>query len=235
MDIPLTLRPIGIIRTPFKQKFGTPRQAGLVVTARAQIELSNDHVPTGALAGLSQFSHIWLLFHFNRNTNETISGKVHPPRLGGQKMGLFATRSPHRPNPIGLSVVKLEAVDEAKGTLIVSGVDMIDGTPIFDIKPYIEQYDQVSQPESGWLEQQQDSQKEVIWSNQALQNAETLKLDSKIRHLITDVLKHDLRNQEDRRKQQPDKNYRTLLENYDVHFTQSGSMSTVTDIIKKTT
>ena len=135
------MEPIAHIRTAFATKFGVPRQAGLVPELRATVVFEPAYRNPDALRGLEDFSHIWLIWEFSEAKRDTWSPTVRPPRLGGNaRMGVFATRSPFRPNPIGLSCVRLEgiSVDEQLGpVLTVSGADLMDGTPIFDIKPYI--------------------------------------------------------------------------------------------------
>lgn len=135
------MKPIGWIRSDFKTKFGIPRQSGLVEELRAQVVFAPEYRVQEAFRGLAGFSHIWLLWEFSESVRESWSPTVRPPRLGGnQRMGVFATRSPFRPNPIGLSCVKLERVepDSPDGPVLhVRGADLLDGTPIFDIKPYL--------------------------------------------------------------------------------------------------
>ena len=135
------MQPIAHIRSDFPTKFGVPRQAGLVEGLRAAVIFEPPYRVPEALRGIEGFSHLWLIWEFSENRREGWSPTVRPPRLGGNaRMGVFATRSPFRPNPIGLSCVKLEQVelDTPDGpVLVVSGADLMDGTPIFDIKPYI--------------------------------------------------------------------------------------------------
>lgn len=138
---------IGYAHSSFRDKFATPRQPGLVPESKAEIVLV-DNLSDG-LDGIETFTHIWILFLFHQNNNKSIRTKVHPPRLGGEKMGVFATRSPHRPNPIGLSVVRF--VERRKHSIIVSGVDFIEGTPILDIKPYLVDFDCHPDASAGWL------------------------------------------------------------------------------------
>ena len=132
---------IARIHNGFTEKFGIPRQSGLVESARADIVFEPRYRNPDALRGLEDFSHIWLIWEFSRARRETWSPTVRPPRLGGnQRMGVFATRSPFRPNAIGLSCVKLEKILWRTGrgpVLQVSGADLMDGTPIYDIKPYL--------------------------------------------------------------------------------------------------
>ena len=139
MDI--TMHTIAHIRTDLPEKFGVPRQSGLVPQLQGTIVFEPDYRNPDALRGLEGFSHLWLIFRFHRAEREGWSPTVRPPRLGGnRRMGVFATRSPFRPNNLGLSCVKLEEVsrDEKLGPVIrVSGADLVDGTPILDIKPYL--------------------------------------------------------------------------------------------------
>lgn len=137
----LSVKPIAVIRTDFGDKFGVPRQSGLASSLKARIVFEKEFRSPDAVKGIGDFSHLWLLWLFSENPEGKSSLTVRPPRLGGNKrVGVFATRSPFRPNPIGLSSVKLEEVvyDKKLGTvLIVSGADLVDGTPILDIKPYL--------------------------------------------------------------------------------------------------
>ena len=137
----MEMKPIGWIRSDFDSKFGIPRQSGVVEELRAQVVFAPDYQVREAFRGLEGFSHLWLLWEFSEAVRETWSPTVRPPRLGGNKrMGVFATRSPFRPNPIGLSCVRLERVelDSPDGPVLhVLGADLLNGTPIFDIKPYL--------------------------------------------------------------------------------------------------
>ena len=132
---------IAHIHNDFPTKFGVPRQSGLVPQALSRIVFEEKYRVPEALRGLEGYSHLWLLWEFHQAKQEDWSPTVRPPRLGGNtRMGVFATRSPFRPNPIGLSCVKLEEIrkDEHSGTVLwVSGADLMDGTPIYDIKPYL--------------------------------------------------------------------------------------------------
>ena len=135
------MKPVARIRSDFPEKFGIPRQSGVVESLEAKIIFEPEFRVMDAVRGLEDFSHIWLIWEFSEAVRDTWSPTVRPPRLGGNvRMGVFATRSPFRPNPIGLSCVKLLKVeqDEALGpVLTVAGADLMDGTPIYDIKPYI--------------------------------------------------------------------------------------------------
>ena len=135
------MEPIARIRSEFPSKFGVPRQAGLVEDLRAAVVFEPPYRVADALRGIEGFSHLWLIWEFSENKKTGWSPTVRPPRLGGnQRMGVFATRSPFRPNPLGLSCVKLEKVEPSTTdgpVLWVSGADLVDGTPILDIKPYL--------------------------------------------------------------------------------------------------
>lgn len=145
------MTPIGLIRSCFSTRNGTPRQPMLVTLARASLVLSSKNVAAEALDGLSQYSHCWLIYVFHENTDlpglwkqpphKDFKAKVRVPRLDGGKMGVFATRTPHRPCPIGLTVAKIEGIQGA--TLLLSGADLVDGTPVLDIKPYLPYCDAV--------------------------------------------------------------------------------------------
>ena len=135
------IRPVAHIESDFAEKFGIPRQAGVVDALRARVVFDGEYRSDEALRGIEGFSPLWLIWHFSAADREGFSPTVRPPRLGGNtRMGVFATRSPFRPNALGLSCVRLLGVEKlpGKGTvLLVAGADLMDGTPIFDVKPYI--------------------------------------------------------------------------------------------------
>lgn len=137
----VSLRPIGVISTWFPEKKGVPRQPGICVNSQGKLALFNSVFtnPEHALEGLEGFSHMWILYHFHKNDSSHVRAKVSPPRLNGARTGVFGTRSPHRPSPIGLSLVAINKVEGS--SVYFCGVDMVDGTPVLDIKPYIPQYD----------------------------------------------------------------------------------------------
>ena len=135
------IRPIAHIESDFPEKFGIPRQAGVVEELRARVVFDGEYRCDEALRGIEGFSHLWLIWHFSEAERDAWSPTVRPPRLGGNvRMGVFATRSPFRPNALGLSCVRLLGLEKREGkgtTLLVAGADLMDGTPIFDVKPYI--------------------------------------------------------------------------------------------------
>ena len=150
-----TIHPIAHIRTDFTDKFGIPRQSGLVPELTARIVFEPEYREQEAVRGLEGFSHIWLIWCFSESVTDKWSPTVRPPRLGGNvRMGVFATRSPFRPNPLGLSSVELEKIEftsDRGPVLHVRGADLMDGTPIFDIKPYVAYSDSHPDALSGFL------------------------------------------------------------------------------------
>ena len=144
----IEMRPIGRVESCFQEKFATPRQSGLVPEACGRVVFS-DKIPTDACRGLEEFSHVWLVFFFDQVNENEARWLVRPPRLGGnEKMGVFATRSPFRPNRLGLSLVALEGVGE--GYLEVSGLDLVDGTTILDVKPYLPYVEALPEASAGF-------------------------------------------------------------------------------------
>ena len=160
MDPVSELKIIARIRSDFPSKFGIPRQSGLVVELKAELVFEPEYRNPEALRGIEGFSHIWLIWLFSEAVRASWSPTVRPPRLGGNtRMGVFATRSPFRPNPIGLSAVRLDGIrrDETLGqVLLVSGADLMDGTPILDIKPYLPFADSYPQASGGFTGQKID-------------------------------------------------------------------------------
>lgn len=154
---PLSFAPIGVMHTCFKEKFGIPRQPGLVSDAEGVIKLDPHPFYKQAIRELEGFSHLWVIWVFHRHDAKDWKPSIRPPRLGGaRKVGVLASRSPHRPNPIGLSAVKLERIDlDAPGgpEIHVRGVDILDGTPVLDIKPYIAYADSIPDARAGWAEE----------------------------------------------------------------------------------
>lgn len=165
----IIFRPIARIRTDFPEKFGIPRQSGLAA-ARGEIIFEERYRFPEAVRGIEQFSHLWLLWEFSETVRKDFCPTVRPPRLGGnERVGVFATRSPFRPNPIGLSSVRLERV-EMSGTygpvLHVTGADLMDGTPVFDIKPYLPYVDAHPEAEGGFAQERKSYRLEVSFSEE---------------------------------------------------------------------
>ncbi len=151
-DDSLVLRPVAYLRTPFAEKFGVPRQSGLVPAAEGRVEFVPEFDRDEFVRGLEAFTHLWLITHFHQNPPWTGSATVRPPRLGGnERVGLFASRTPNRPNPLGLSLVRLLGIEPAPGlALKVAGVDAVDGTPVFDVKPYLPWCEAPADAAAGW-------------------------------------------------------------------------------------
>jgi tRNA-Thr(GGU) m(6)t(6)A37 methyltransferase TsaA len=193
----MVIRPIGIIRTCFGEKFAVPRQPGLCPSAWGVIELCEEYRSIDALRGLDGFSHVWLIFGFHETSEKGWHPTVRPPRLGGnERVGVFASRSTFRPNGLGLSLVKLDRID-TDGTdgmtpplIHVSGVDLIDGTPIYDIKPYLPYAEALPDAQAGYAADS-ISRFKVEIDPQALPAFRTL--DARAQEVILEVLSFDAR------------------------------------------
>ena len=164
----MEIRPVAFIRTEFPEKFGIPRQSGLAERLSGKIIFEKEFRNPDAFRGLSDFSHLWLIWEFSANRHSEWQPTVRPPRLGGNAhMGVFATRSPYRPNPLGLSCVELESIDfdDPEGpVLYVRGADLMDGTPIYDIKPYIRYADSHPDAVCGYVDELSESKLRVKMS-----------------------------------------------------------------------
>ena len=163
---------IAHIRTELPEKFGVPRQSGLVPSLRGRIVFTPAYRNADAVRGLEEFSHLWLLWQFDRAIRADWSPTVRPPRLGGnERMGVFATRSPFRPNAIGLSCVKLERIElTGEGPVLhVTGADLVDGTPILDIKPYLAYCDSYPQAAGGWTDRVENTRLAVDFPPELLE------------------------------------------------------------------
>jgi len=217
---------IAAIHTDFPEKFGIPRQSGLIEDLKAEIVFEPEYRNPDALRGLEDFSHIWLLWEFSRTVRDTWSPTVRPPRLGGNKrMGVFATRSPFRPNAIGLSSVKLDFVElhTPRGPVLhVSGADLMDGTPIYDIKPYLAFSDSHPDATGGFTDKTREYALSVDVPAEWL-----LKVKEEKRAALLAVLAHDPRPsyQED-----PDRVYGMEFAGYEVKFTVRNGVLTVKSI-----
>ena len=164
----VTIEPIAYIRSDFKEKFGIPRQSLRAPSLLARVVFLPPYNNADALREMEGFSHLWLLFDFSKTRSEGFSPTVRPPRLGGNKrVGVFASRSPFRPNHIGLSCVKLEGIIDGENgkELLVSGADLLDKTPIFDIKPYLPFADCILDAKGGYADEQKTHRLEVVFEN----------------------------------------------------------------------
>lgn len=185
--------PIAYVRSCFTEKFGIPRQSGLANNATATLEFVPPYDDIEAFVGLEGVTHLWVQFVFHQNRRQTWKPRVKAPRLGGNKTaGVFATRSPTRPNPIGLSVVALQSIESSKGkaALIISGHDLLDGTPVLDVKPYVPYADCVAEAVNPFATSI-DADMPVIFSSEAQTSLEKLPVGQ--RALIIEVLQLDPR------------------------------------------
>lgn len=228
-DRPLAV--IGHLRSCFREKFGTPRQPLLVPGATASLKIGREHLPEHALDGLDRFSHVWLISYFHLNTNKMVRPKIHPPRLKGGSVGLFASRSPHRPSPIGLSLAKLVQIDG--DTIHLAGIDLVDGTPILDVKPYIPEWDSVPHASSGWVKDAPFPTLAVKFSPKALKDVAAAEKRLKLKGLksvLTDIMSQDLRNARDKAQNKDGLELGFFLYDFDVHFRVTGRTATVLEL-----
>lgn len=216
----MNLEKIGTVHSCFKVKFGTPRQSQIAKLCSGFIEMDKKWEPLKSLKGLEAFSHAWVLFWFHDNNNFIYRPVVHPPRLGRKGMGAFATRSPLRPNPIGLSLVKIDRV--IKERIYISGIDIIEGTPVLDIKPYINAYDSVPDSKSGWLEDLKTEDLEVKFSQEALQDLASFTHHQNLQQNIRDILSSDIRNRNDKQTKNIGKALGFYFEDLNIIFVCSG-------------
>lgn len=189
----MVIEPIAYIRTSFPEKFGIPRQSGLASNLKARVVFEPQYRNADAVRGLEGFSHIWLIWEFSANRKSEWQPTVRPPRLGGNvHMGVFATRSPFRPNPLGLSCVELEGIDAdaADGpVLVVRGADLMDGTPVYDIKPYIKYADSRPHALCGYVEKLHERRLKVVIPSEMADGI----MDKSIMPSLVEVLQLDPR------------------------------------------
>ncbi len=222
----LTLQPIAHIRTDFGTKFGVPRQSGVVEELTAKIVFTPTYRNPDALRGIEDFSHLWLVWHFSEVKGEGWRPTVRPPRLGGNtRMGVFATRSPYRPNPLGLSSVRLTGIDwdTPEGpVLTVAGADLMDGTPIFDIKPYLAYTDSHPDAAGGFIAGLTDRAVTVDCDPHLLDG-----IDPAVAQRLLATLAHDPR---PTYQNDPDRVYGMDFAGHNVRFTVADGVLTVVDI-----
>ena len=225
----MTLKVIAHIRTAFPTKFGIPRQSGLVDSLRGEIIFTPEYRSADAVRGLEDFSHIWLVWQFSGAVRDTWSPTVRPPRLGGNtRMGVFATRSPFRPNPLGLSSVKLEGIEmrpEVGPVLLVRGADLMDDTPIYDIKPYIPYADCHPDAAAGFTAQTQFHHVEVVCPEEVWAQVPAAERDG-----LRGVLENNPRPSY---QHDPERVYGMEFAGLEVHFKVDGDTLTVTDISRR--
>ena len=225
----MKLKIIAKVRSDFPSKFGVPRQSGLVEELKARVVFEPEYRDEASVRGLEQFSHIWLIWQFSENLRDGYKPTVRPPRLGGNtRVGVFATRSPFRPNEIGLSSVKLEKIEYTKEegpVLHISGADLIDNTPIFDIKPYLPFSDSHPEAKGGFAEEKKGDNLKVEVSKELLN-----KLPSEKREALIKLIENDPRpayhNDQDRV-------YGFSYAGFEIKFKVTEDTAFVTDIEKE--
>ncbi len=209
----MKLKPIAYIKTDFKEKFGIPRQSGIIEEIKGEIIFEKEFRNPEAIRGIEEYSHLWLIFDFSKNHRDKWSPTVRPPRLGGNKrVGVFATRSPFRPNNLGLSCVKLEEIknnNENGFSLIVSGVDLLDNTPIYDIKPYIPYCDCKFDAKGSFGEKLKNNNIDVSYNDEVFKN-----IENKDKKIIIELIKQNPKPA----YKKDEKEYKFLYSNYEICF-----------------
>ena len=219
----MTLKPVAHIENDFATKFGLPRQSGLGDKLLSRVVLEKEFAREDYLRGIGEFSHLWLLWGFD--VKDSHKATVRPPRLGGnERRGVFATRSPFRPTPLGLSVVKLEAVNDQEGqiSLTVSGADMKNGTLVYDIKPYLPYADAVPDATGGFAQAHADDRLKLVFPEEWKAKVEPEKLEALIQALSLDP--------RPQYQNDPERVYGFLYAGKDVRFTVDGDTLTVIEI-----
>lgn len=215
----MEIKPIARFRSPFKSKFGIPKQAGLVEELEGQIVFEPEFRNPDALRGIEGFDFLWLIWEFSANKHKANSPVVRPPVLGGnEKMGVFATRSPFRPNNIGLSSVRLLKVEweSSRGPIVhVKGGDLMDGTPIYDIKPYVVYADCHPEARSGFVDERKWEKLQVLVSEEVRLHLVNQGLSDKQIEVLREVLAQDPR---PHYQKNPDKVYGMPYQDMDIHF-----------------
>ena len=222
----MEIKPIGYIKNAFPTKFGLPRQSGLCKSLLSTLIFEKEFRVPEALRGLEGYSHIWLIWGFSENEGRGFSPTVRPPRLGGNtRMGVFATRSSFRPNSLALSCVKLEKIEDTEKyghVLHLSSCDMMDGTPIYDIKPYLPHIDSIPSAIGGFSTELEPYIKEIVIPHEL-----SLKIDPSLLACLREVLSQDPRPSyiEDESRV-----FGFFFDKYEIKFTVSGNVLTVTSI-----
>jgi tRNA-Thr(GGU) m(6)t(6)A37 methyltransferase TsaA len=231
LDSQFTLSPIGTIHSCYGEKFGIPRQPGLVKSATATLELLPPCNTPDALRGLAGFSHLWVIFLFHQSAHNPWKATVRPPRFGGNKrIGVFASRSNFRPNPIGLSVVELLGIDETE--LRLGGGDFLDGTPVLDIKPYIPYADRIPAATGAFADRPPEPANAVGFSDAAERAIETLENAQRpaLRQLIADMLAYNPRPAY--QPDDPNRTFGTRIFDLDIKWSQSGNAVNVLQLVE---
>ena len=212
----MQIKPVAIFRSPLPEKFGLPRQAGLAESLRGTVVLEPEFRSPDALRGLEGFDYLWLIWGFHLNKENAGEGlTVRPPRLGGnERVGVFASRSPYRPNPLGLSSVRIESIDAEAGEIHVLGADLADGTPIYDIKPYVEYADSHPGVRSGFVDANSWRPLKVVFPREFYHSFEPAELDA-----LEQILAQDPRPQY---QDDPERIYGLLFGDRNIRFRVEG-------------
>ncbi|UJX24110.1 tRNA (N6-threonylcarbamoyladenosine(37)-N6)-methyltransferase TrmO [Pseudoalteromonas sp. CF6-2] len=228
------LTAVGHIQSPYKQKFAIPRQPRLVPEAKAKLVFSSDFNREEFVRGLDEFNHIWLLFRFHETADKGYSAMVRPPRLGGnERKGVFATRATFRPNAIGMSAVKLEGIEYKNGQLclLLSGIDLLDGTPILDIKPYLPYSDAMTDATAGFADTRPETDMSVEFTDEALAFIEKQTEQPELKAFISNVLKQDPRPAY-KKQRESEQSYGMTLYDFNIRWHVRDNHNTVTSIEK---
>ena len=222
----MTLSPVAIFHSPFPTKFGVPRQSGVVPLLKGKIVFEPEYRNRDYIRGIEDFDFLWLIWGFSANSHRPLGPTVRPPRLGGNKaLGVFATRSPYRPNPLGLSAVRLVGVNDTKdkgAVLIVEGADLMDGTPIYDIKPYLSYTDSHENARGGFTDTHQWKHLDVVIPDDIGKIFSPEDLEALTQILCQDPRPHY--------HDDPSRVYGMLYAGHDVKFTVSEGILRVVDV-----
>ncbi|KTF08979.1 tRNA (N6-threonylcarbamoyladenosine(37)-N6)-methyltransferase TrmO [Pseudoalteromonas sp. 10-33] len=225
---------VGHIQSPYKQKFAIPRQPRLVPEAKAKLIFAPDFNREEFVRGIDEFTHIWLLFRFHETADKGYSAMVRPPRLGGnERKGVFATRATFRPNAIGMSAVKLEGIEYKNGqlSLLLAGIDLLDGTPIIDIKPYLPYSDAMLDASAGFADTRPETQMSVEFTPEVTLFIEQQTQYPDLLNFISNVLKQDPRPAYKKQKD-GEQSYGMTLYDYNIRWHVNGDHNLVTSIEK---
>ncbi|MDN4628181.1 tRNA (N6-threonylcarbamoyladenosine(37)-N6)-methyltransferase TrmO [Erwinia sp. DT-104] len=231
-----TFQPIGTIHSPWKEKFAVPRQPGLIQDGGGELRLLSPYNQPEAVRGLEAFSHLWLLFVFHQTMAGGWRPTVRPPRLGGNaRMGVFATRSTFRPNPIGMSLVELKGIRTGKGEVVLElgSLDLVDGTPIVDIKPYLPFAESIPAARAGFAQEAPEASMPVAFSPQAVQQiAQHGARYPHLQRFIAEVLAQDPRPAY-RKGEEPEREYAAWLLDFNVRWRVDASGTLVTAVERR--
>ncbi len=224
----MELQVIATIRNGFKEKFGIPRQSSLVQQVTSKIVFEKEYRDVNALRGMEGYSHLWLIWGFSENKRSSWTPTVKPPRLGGNtRMGVFATRSPYRPNPLGLSsvrLIKMETTKEEGTVLWVQGADLLNGTPIYDIKPYLAFSDSHPEAIGGFADNVKEHMLQVVFPEELL-----VQLPEKERDIVKGILAGDPR---PAYQQDATRVYGVRYNRHDIRFTVKENVLTVCEVVE---